>query len=574
MDRPPRKIVTVMALGVVILVALWLVRPFFHGLAMFFWTSPIVWLPAAVIAVVGIGVLIARANPPRRPTTIGPAGRATDPRLDPVPRRFDVARVLRGFKPTRIDRKALPGGAPLVAIAGAAMVALIAGSIAIEPLTAAALFRDTRYEAIDGLPAGGLVRVVPKDVAEVSASSGFNSPTEQLSHFSIVNTPEGLEWTALRTPNSAVRTFTKKSQGMATLDAGSSSRELELNDAEFQYAPGLQITDNLRWQLLKRHFLVDLAEPVATRDEDGNAQILVPYISYRGFPTRRPTLGGVFVVAPDGTIEDLSPEEARRRPDVAGSGRLFPPTLAREIQDAYAYKNGIWNKLFLHEEQTRITDTEDNPQPYLVDFGERGVKWVTVAEPYGRAFAVNAIFMTDAATGETEIWSVPRGQSLSGNRRALQTVRSLTIPGVVFASDAPTTGGGGRFRVVEPRPVFANGKLVYLVSIIPEQGNSISKTVIIDAAQNKQVWIFDNDSDSQADEKIARYLATGELPDEGGGGGERAAESGEPETENDNATPDAEPAAPDEVRRQLDDLIERQRQALEDAEALRRALGD
>ena len=558
-------------LVVVGIVAVFLLRPVFHGLVMFLWTKPIVWLPPLLILVVGLGWVISRSSRVNRPIGPAPAGRASDPRLDGVQRRLELPKL----DLARFDRSSLPGGSGLLAIPAVAGLAFIAGSIAVEPLTASALFRDTRYEAIPGLPSGGLVRVVPKDVAEQSASGGFNSPTEQLSHFSIVRTPDGLEWTALRTPNSTIRAFTRKSQGMATLDAASSARQLELIDAEFDVAPGLQVTDNLRWQLLKRRYLVDLADPVAINDENGKPQILVPYIEYRGFPTRRPHLGGVFVVAPDGTIEDLSPEEASRRPDIAGSGRVFPPTLAREIQDAYAYKNGIWNKLFLHEEQTNVTDTEDNPQPYLIDFGDDGVKWVTVAEPYGRAFAVNAIFLTDAVTGETDVWSVPKGQSLSGNRRALQTVRSLTIPGVVFADDGIRGGGGGRFRVVEPRPVFVNDELVYLVSIIPEQANSISKTVVIDASENKQVAIFDNDSDRRADEKIARYLATGELPDdEDGATEEEAVAGGDPATAAGGGKQPGRPAEPAEVRRQLDDLIERQRQALRDAEALRRALGD
>lgn len=572
MKRPSGSVgaLIVVVLGIVALV---LLRPVFHGLAMFLWTKPIVWLPPLVILVLGLGWVISRSTRTNRPIGPAPAGRATDPRLDPVRRRrlelpkLDLSR--------RIDLQSLPGGSGLIAIPALAGVAFIAGSIAVEPLTSYALFRDTRYQDVSGLPSGGLVRVVPKDVAEQSASGGFNSPTEQLSHFSIVRTPEGLEWTALRTPNSTIRTFTRKSQGMATLDAGSSARELELTDAEFDVAPGLLVTDNLRWQLLKRRYLIDLADPVAIGGEDGEPQILVPYIEYRGFPTRRPHLGGVFVVAPDGTIEDLSPEEARQRPDIAGSGRLFPPTLAREIQDAYAYKNGIWNKLFLHEEQTNVTDTEDNPQPYLIDFGDEGVKWVTVAEPYGRAFAVNAIFLTDAVTGETNIWSVPKGQSLSGNRRALQTVRSLTIPGVVFADDGIRSGGGGRFRVVEPRPVFVNDELVYLVSIIPEQANSISKTVVIDASENKQLAIFDNDSDRRADEKIARYLATGELPEDARGGetDEIPVADDEPSAA-DGGSGSSRPADDVEVRRQLDELIERQREALRDAQALREALGD
>ena len=205
-------------------------------------------------------------------------------------------------------------------------------------------------------------------------------------------------------------------------------------------------------------------------------------------------LGGVFVVHPDGEIEDLSPDEARKRPEITSTGRLFPDTLARRIQDAYAYKRGIWNRFVLHEEQTQISDTESNQQPYLIDFGERGAKWVTVAEPYGQAFAANAIFLTDTVTGETEIWRVPRNASLSGNRRAVQTVRSVSIPGVVFAGegaqgDGRQVQGGGAEAGVRTRA------LLYLVSVIPENGNSVSKSVVVDAARNKVVAIFDNDTD-------------------------------------------------------------------------------
>ena len=171
-------------------------------------------------------------------------------------------------------------------------------------------------------------------------------------------------------------------------------------------------------------------------------------------------LGGVFVVAPDGKIEDLEPEEAARRPELAQTGRIFSDTQARRIQEAYQYKGGLWNAWFVHENQTRITDTETNRQPYLVDFGAAGLgtQWVSVAEPYGRAFAASAIFLTDATTGKTRIWRVPARTSLSGNRRALQAVRAVSIPGIDFGDGAPGAAGSGNFRVVEPRPVFVEGR--------------------------------------------------------------------------------------------------------------------
>ena len=302
---------------------------------------------------------------------------------------------------------------------------------------------------------------MPQEVAVQIASSGFNSPTEKLTDFRSVSTPEGLAWTAFRTPDGAFRIFSKKSQGIVTLNAESTERRVKPTDAELEVAPGQLLTDNLRWRLLKRHYLIDLANPVGALDREGRPIIIVPYVSYKGWLIRRPVLGGVFVVHPDGEIEDLSPDEARKRPEITSTGRLFPDTLARRIQDAYAYKRGIWNRFVLHEEQTQISDTESNQQPYLIDFGERGAKWVTVAEPYGQAFAANAIFLTDTVTGKTEIWRVPRNASLSGNRRAVQTVRSVSIPGVVFAGEG-AQGTGGRFKVVEPRPVFVRGRLLYL----------------------------------------------------------------------------------------------------------------
>jgi hypothetical protein len=229
-------------------------------------------------------------------------------------------------------------------------------------------------------PTGGSVRLVPREVAVQLASGGFNSPTEHLTDFHIVRTPRGLAWTALRTPDGLVRTFIKKSEGLVSLAASTTERRVSSADARLQVAPGLRITDNLRWRLLKERYLIELTEPNAIQDARGRPLILVPYLSYKGLLVRRPVLGGAFVVSPDGRIEDLSPREARRRPEIAGSGRLFPDELARRIQDAYAYKRGILNRFFLHEEQTQISDTEANPQPYLIDFGRRGAKWVTVAE--------------------------------------------------------------------------------------------------------------------------------------------------------------------------------------------------
>ena len=528
-------------LGALALGALWLVRPIWHGFALLFWTSPIVWLPPVLVLVAGAFAL----------------------------RRSTQWRTLEELQtPRRPDSKLLVF--PIVAF-----VLLVTGSAFNGALISRSLAKSTTFEAIPELPAGGQVRLVPREVAEQNASSAFNSSTETLTDFRIVNTDVGLKWTALRTPQGLFRTFSKQSQGLVVLDAEQTARSLRQVDSELDVAPGLQVTDNLRWKLLKRRFFVELQDPVGVELPDG-VKIMVPYVERKGLFVRRPVLGGVFLVSGDGTIEDLEPEEAARRPELVATGRIYPDTLARTVQDSYAYKGGIFNKLFVHEDQTQITDTALNRQPYLIDFGAGGLgpQWVTVAEPYGRAFAASAILLTDAVTGKVRVWRVPRGRSLSGNRRVLEAVRAVSIPGIDFGEGA---SGTGNFRVVEPRPVFVRGRLVYLTSIIPISANAVSKTVVVDAETNKLVWVFDNDTDRTAEAATQRYLATGRLPD---GSTSDGAAGVPPQT---GATGSAGSAGPSagagrgsgprtSVDQQLDRLLDRQRDLLRDTEELREAL--
>jgi hypothetical protein len=534
----PRPKPLPIVLGLIAVVGLWLVRPMWHGLAMFFWTAPIVWLPPLLLLAAG-GVLFRRSR-----------------------RSWTTLEDLRsGVRP--------PGwliGFPLLAF-----VVFVFGAALNRPLVGKAIVGATSYEEIDGLPPGGQVRIVPREVAEQNASSAFNSPTETLTNFRIVKTPSGLSWTALRTPQGVFRIFSKKSQGLVELDAQQTARSLRQVDAELQVAPGLQITDNLRWRLLKERFLIKLEEPVGIETPSG-PRIIVPYLEYKGFLVRRPVLGGVFVVSPNGDIEDLEPEEAAKRPELAGSGRIFPDTQARRIQDAYQYKKGVWNAWFVHEDQTRITDTETNKQPYLVDFGgSLGTQWVTVAEPYGRAFAASAIFLTDARTGKTRIWRVPPRTSLAGNRRAIQAVKAVSIPGIDFGDSGSDAGGSGNFKVVEPRPVFVKGRLVYLTSIIPNSANAVSKTVVVDAATSKLVAIFDNDRDPQAEQKTMRYIETGEIPDEAAPSGsdtqtQDPSTSGSTGTGGTTTTPSG---GSSDVERRIDGVLRRQRELLKEIERLR-----
>ncbi len=544
MTRRAQLIALGVAVLVLLLVAIFL-RPLLHGPLMWVWRAPLPWIAAAAVLLIG--------------------------RLAGGRAKLTVADLQAGRYPGR-------------SIWGASMIA--AGIVffvlqALNPLLVQrSLSQHVTFGEIDALPESGMVRLVPREVADQVLSGSFNSSTESLTDLRVVGTPDkGLQWSAIRTPEGVVRRYTKKSEGLLLLDAQNTTRNSEQVDAKMTYAPGLAIFDSLTWQLRKRNLLVDLTDPAGIIGANGEPLILVPYLKYTGFPIRRPKLGGAFLAHPDGRIEDLSPEEAQKRPEIIKSARLYPDALARREHDSYAMRGGIWNYLFLHENQTKITDTELNRQPYLLQGPDGTASWVSVAEPYGRSAATSAIFITDSTSGKTQVWKVDEKQALTGNARALRAVRSLTIPGVTFTNtDLRGTGSGG-FRAVEPRPVFVKGKLYFLVSIIPDSANNVSKTVMIDAKTNQSAGVFDNTTASGLQETLD-FLKNGpeggSTPDDAGSGEDAPADAGGEQRDDEQpqggGQPDGESASPAELRRRIESAIERQEQSLEDLRTLQREL--
>ncbi len=540
------------AFAVFALAVLWWLRPLFHGFAMFFYTSPLVWLPPLLVLAIG-GALLLR-------------GARRDLRSEHTLRDPDGGQWVVGVDGIWRNRAVIWARAAgkLTLIGGVAFFLFVLGGMLQGPLSSKALYEDTRYLPLGEIPPGGIVRIVPKEVAERVAGSGFNSPTERLTDFHLVREGRQLSWTAMRTPDGIVRAFTQKTPGILTLNASTVTRKTDLIDDEFKYAPGVVLTDNLTWQLRKKRYFAELDDPVAIVDGAGKPLLVVPYMLYKGLLIRRPYFGGVFVVHPDGRIEDLSPEQAWKRRELVAAGRIYPEELARRRQDAYAYKGGIWNKWFLHDGQTNISNTESNPQPYLLDYGKGGFRFVTAAEPYGRAYAVSALFFTNSVTGTMQIWKPGAGAELTGNRRVLETVRSLSIPGIVFADSSGANADRGGFRVIEPRPVRVDNRLMFMASIVPDNANQVSKTVFIDAESNRVVKIFANDTDPDADAKIVSFLAGGKVSARVGARGPAPATGDQGATGTTGAT-----GGDAALKRELDKLIQRQQELLDQTQQLR-----
>ena len=524
---PRKAAITAGCGGFALLLFLYWIRPIglIHGTVMFFYKYPLVWkLPllvwVAAFCLFGLLPYLVRRR------KVKPELALLKEERDEAKERHDRYGRWNSFEFDQEDRLnklrhwyKVPG---LVATVLAAL-AMAYALCTVGMYTGEAIYQHYKFADIAKLPANGKARILPKEVAEQLATSGYNSSTSRLAQVHIVRDADGkISWTFGQVPNGTWRKYTAKTQGVATLDAESTARDLQLATEDFEISTNVRWTDDLKWQAYKRHFFTDVAETVYVVTATGEPVIIAPYVRYAGFWVKVPELAGVYVVHADGTVEDLPPEEAEKRPFIVQSGRMFPEALARRIQESYQYKGGILNRLFTHKDQTQIADTGSNHQPYLMDFGEEGTKWVSTAQPYGKAQATNAIFLTDTITGQTEVWHVPDGQAYTGNSKVLDIVRALSMPGITFAG---ADDSGGKFEVVEPRPIIVDSQLQFMVSVIPDSKTTVTKTVIVDANDNKAVAVFNHDTDPDADRKLKDYLHHGTLPrsgptDDGYSGGE------------------------------------------------------
>jgi hypothetical protein len=466
------------------------------------------------------------------------------------------------------------GPATSFAVLGA--LGFVAAAFISGSWTGRAIYEHADYGELSlAMLEGGEPRLKPYEVAHRQSQNGLNSPTERPTNLHIVKVGGELLWTSVRDPDGLFRVLTKPTRGVMSVAAASTApRVLQTGrryDADFRYGPGMRISENLKWQVYKKKcFSCDVAEMTGIPTAQGPV-VIAPYIRYVGnWLVRRPTLGGVYVLDPDGRIDDLSPEEAARSTLVRESGRLFPENLTRRIADAYKYKRGIWNRLFVHEEQLEVADTEENRQPFLQDFARLGPQWVTTLKPRGRTFTTAAVMTTDAVSGRTRIWVAPGGRSLIGNQRALDIVRGESFPGIDFA-ERSGEDAGGKFRVVEPRQIFPGGRLHFLLSIIPNAANRVTMSVIVDAESQGVVGKFP--ANPEGDEDLLAFLRTGEVPT-----GERepaAPEEDEPRTPEEDGPARTGTDTEATLRRLLRENRAEQRRAagrIEDLEAQERDL--
>lgn len=368
----------------------------------------------------------------------------------------------------------------------------------------AELAASTYYEPVDRLPEStDQIRVTPMEVATRLARDSLQTPQYTLGRQALVPVDGRLSWEFLLVPGAFFIKWILPAGGVAVVDATTQEKATRLVQQPLRPAEGIHLTDNLWWQAYRRRYFVSGEKPFYLLAADGGIWTVAPAVGWRhrfrwGVWYAVPYFAGAFVVSPQGQVEFLEPTRLASHP-VAGGARAFPEQLARWLAEAYAFRQGIVNALFIHRDQVKVTDVEageedgDGPrnrQPFLMATRE-GLKWFVSAEPYGQSRGVFKVFLVDAATGRVQVLHLPPDRTLTGPTRAIDYVRRAN-PLVDWS----------RFEIIEPLPFVRDGVLYWKVVVMPQDAAGIAYQAFVDAGTNR-VW------EVRSDQELARFLAAG-----------------------------------------------------------------
>ena len=300
-----------------------------------------------------------------------------------------------------------------------------------------------------------------------------------------------LSWMFPLIPDGLIITFTLQNKGITYVNATTQARNSSMVWQDMMIGEGMQVTDNLWWNLRRLRYFVRTDDPYYLV-QDGDIYCVVPAISYSyhfswGLLYTVPRFEGSFLVTASGDIKLLSPDEALEHP-VLEDNLVFPETLARNYVAAYQYGYGVLNRFFIHDNQIQIQDvSRANRQPFLMQTIE-GLKWFISTEPYGASHGVFKIFVVDARSGALEVYHLPGDEVLTGPVRAMDYVRRSN-PVVDW----------NRFTMVEPLPFIRDGALHWKVVVIPEDSAGIAYQAFVDSRTNDVIEL-------ESDADIARFV--------------------------------------------------------------------
>ncbi len=337
-------------------------------------------------------------------------------------------------------------------------------------------------------------RVVPRQVADITTRGSVSYRQHRLGTSDIARTEDGrLAWSYAIEPDGFRNRVVENQRGVLVTDmTRMDDRSIEVYEEGFVYGEGMILHRSADWNLKKTDYLSKYDDDAVEFSHDGR-----PYMYYSKtghewhllpFPHTTPTWDGGALVHPDGTIEHLSPDEAREHPILEGQ-RLYPMTLTRDEMRSLGYRNGIINQLPIvgaHEDEievARLPADADNTQPFVIDLEGERMSYVTAMEPYGAdTRGLDEVWFADAETGTYQYFGTG-DETLTGPERAM---------GIARSADS-RTNWGQNFVVTEPVPVTVDGDLWWHIKVTPTDYTDVTRNVFVNADTGRTIEIRDDD---------------------------------------------------------------------------------
>jgi hypothetical protein len=349
-------------------------------------------------------------------------------------------------------------------------------------------------------------RVVPRQVSDVATSGSVSYRQHRLGASDIARTENGsLAWSYAIEPDGFRNRVVENQRGVLVADMTRlDERPVEVYDEEFTYGQGMFLYRSADWRLKSTDYLAEYNDEPVEFSHDGQPYMYYPKTGHEWhlapFPHTTPTWKGGALVHTNGTVEHLSPEEARSHPVLEGQ-RLYPLTLASAEMESLSYRNGIINQLPVvgaHEGEVEVAglpDSAENSQPFVIDLEGERMSYVTALEPYGSdTRGLDEVWFVDAETGKYTYFATGREQ-LTGPERAM---------GVARASDS-RTNWGENFVVAEPVPITVDGELWWQIKVVPVDATDVARNVFVNANDSATVEL-------RTDDAVRSFVAGEQVP--------------------------------------------------------------
>jgi len=330
----------------------------------------------------------------------------------------------------------------------------------------------TNLQRLGAEPETTGIRYLPLEVSNTASTNKSTDPTVTPGGVEPLVEGDDARWIAAREPNNFYQKYFGNQPGVLLINT---TADVETDSTEFNPGYGLCCFSNrLGWSAVKEHFWADYSPEDYPYLLDGEIVIVKPYLTYYfDFPVMVPQYGGVLIFHHDGSVEDLTPDEAASK---YPEGRFFPHEMASYFARSYQYKDGIINAWFYHRDMPDVPHLDaQNQFPFLIPT-DQGPQWYTAVEPYGVGKSAYKAYYQNATTGEVGVYDFP--EPLVGPDRAES-----------FASNAFQQLKNAYF--IEPRPVVQDGKLYWMLSATTSSYPDVNFTALVDA-YSEDVYKLDN----------------------------------------------------------------------------------